>query len=180
MARLDDIIAGRVRDAIARAFGPELADTDPLVRPTQDPRFGDFQANVAMSLGKRIGRKPREVADALVAALDLAGIASKPEIAGPGFVNVRLDDAFIAARAVEAAADRARLGLATAAPETVIVDYSAPNVAKEMHVGHLRSTVIGDALARTLAFQGHRVLRRNHVGDWGTQFGMLIEYCVEI
>jgi arginyl-tRNA synthetase len=181
MARLDEMIAARVRDAIARAFGPDLADTDPLVRPTQDVRFGDFQANVAMGLGKRLGRKPREVADALVAALDLTGIASAPEIAGPGFVNVRLDDAYLAACARDAAADRERLGLAaTAAPETVVVDYSGPNVAKEMHVGHLRSTVIGDALARTLTFQGHRVVRRNHVGDWGTQFGMLIEYCVQI
>jgi arginyl-tRNA synthetase len=181
MARLEDVIARRVRDAIARAFGAELADTDPLVRPTQDPRFGDFQANVAMGLGKRLGRKPREIADALVAALDLSGIASRAEIAGPGFVNVRLDDRYLAACAHDAAADRGRLGLpATAAPETVVVDYSGPNVAKEMHVGHLRSTVIGDALARTLVFQGHRLVRRNHVGDWGTQFGMLIEHCVEI
>jgi arginyl-tRNA synthetase len=180
MARLDDVIATRVRDAIVRAFGPELADVDPLVRPTQDTRFGDFQANVAMSLGKRLGRKPRDVADALVAALDLSGIASRTEIAGPGFVNVTLDDAFLAAKARDAALDRERLGLAaTAAPETVVVDYSGPNVAKEMHVGHLRSTVIGDALARTLDFQGDRVVRRNHVGDWGTQFGMLIQHCVE-
>jgi arginyl-tRNA synthetase len=180
MARLEDVIARRVRDAIVRAFGAEHADTDPLVRPTQDPRFGDFQANVAMGLAKRLGRKPRDVAEALVAALDLSGIAGKPDIAGPGFVNVRLDDAFLAEQARDAAADRERLGLApSSAPETVVVDYSGPNVAKEMHVGHLRSTVIGDALARTLTFQGNRVVRRNHVGDWGTQFGMLIEYCIE-
>ncbi len=181
MARLDGMIAARVRDAIVRAFGTEHADTDPLIRPTQDPRFGDFQANVAMGLGKRLGRKPREVADALVAALDLGGIAAKPEIAGPGFVNVRLDDDLLARLAAEASRDRDRLGVPSASsPERVVVDYSGPNVAKEMHVGHLRSTVIGDALALTLAFQGHRVVRRNHVGDWGTQFGMLIEHCVEV
>lgn len=180
MARLDETIAARMRDAIVRAFGAAHADVDPLVRPTQDPRFGDFQANVAMSLGKRLGRKPREVADALVVALDLAGIAARVEIAGPGFVNVTLDDAFLATSADTAAADRERLGVTPAAsPETVVVDYSGPNVAKEMHVGHLRSTVIGDALARTLAFRGEHVVRRNHVGDWGTQFGMLIENCVE-
>ncbi len=180
MARLDETIAARMRDAIVRAFGVAHADVDPLVRPTQDPRFGDFQANVAMSLGKRLGRKPRDVADALVGALDLTGIATRVEIAGPGFVNVTLDDGFLATSAATAAADHDRLGIApVAAPATVVVDYSGPNVAKEMHVGHLRSTVIGDALARTLAFQGDRVVRRNHVGDWGTQFGMLIENCVE-
>jgi arginyl-tRNA synthetase len=180
VARLEDTIGGRIRDAIGRAFGPEHAATDPLVRETQDARFGDFQANVAMSLAKRLGRKPREVADAIVAAIDLTGIAARPEIAGPGFVNVRLDDGYLARLVGEAAADHARLGIAPATRrDTVVVDYSGPNVAKEMHVGHLRSTVIGDALARTLAFEGHDVIRQNHVGDWGTQFGMLIELLIE-
>ena len=133
-----------------------------------------------MSLAKRLGRKPREVADAIVAAIDLTGIAARPEIAGPGFVNVRLDDGYLARLVGEAAADHARLGIAPATRrDTVVVDYSGPNVAKEMHVGHLRSTVIGDALARTLAFEGHDVIRQNHVGDWGTQFGMLIELLIE-
>ena len=169
-----------MREAIVRAFGAELADADPLVRPTQDVRFGDFQANVAMGLGKRLGKKPRDVAEALVAALDVAGLAGRPEIAGPGFVNVRLDDGWLARLAGEAAADRARLGIpGVAHPHTVVVDYSGPNVAKDMHVGHLRSTVIGDALARTLHFLGHRVVRQNHVGDWGTQFGLLIEHLIE-
>jgi arginyl-tRNA synthetase len=180
VARLEDTVAERIRDAIVRAFGPQMADADPLVRPTQDPRFGDFQANVAMGLGKRLGTKPRAVAEALVAALDLAGIAGPPEIAGPGFVNVRFDDAWLAGLAGDAAADRARLGIARVAhPQTVVVDYSGPNVAKDMHVGHLRSTVIGDALARTLDFLGHRVVRQNHVGDWGTQFGLLIEHLLD-
>jgi arginyl-tRNA synthetase len=181
VARLEEEIGSRIRDAIGRAFGAELASTDPLVRATADPRFGDFQANVAMGLGKRLGRKPRDVAEAIVAAIDLAGIAAPPEIAGPGFVNVRLDDGHLARLVAAAAADRARLGIAPAAQrDTVVVDYSGPNVAKEMHVGHLRSTVIGDALARTLAFEGHDVVRQNHVGDWGTQFGLLIEFLIEV
>ena len=179
MARLDEMIANRMRDAIVRACGAENADVDPLIRPTQDARFGDFQANVAMSLAKRLGKKPRDVADALVAAVDVTGLAATPTIAGPGFVNFRIDDPLLGRLAGHAAAD-ARLGLATTRePVVVVVDYSGPNVAKDMHVGHLRSTVIGDAIARTLAFQGHRVTRQNHVGDWGTQFGMLIEYLVE-
>jgi len=179
MARLDEMIADRMRDAIVRACGAEHADVDPLIRPTQDARFGDFQANVAMSLAKRLGKKPRDVADALVAALDVTGLAATPTIAGPGFVNFRIDDPLLGRLAGEASAD-ARLGLATTGePLSVVVDYSGPNVAKDMHVGHLRSTVIGDAIARTLAFEGHRVTRQNHVGDWGTQFGMLIEHLVE-
>jgi arginyl-tRNA synthetase len=169
-----------MRDAIVRAFGPELADADPLVRPTQDARFGDFQANVAMGLAKRLGKKPREIAEAIVGAFDGSGLCARPEIAGPGFVNVRLDDDGLA-RLVAAAACDERLAIApVATPETVVVDYSGPNVAKDMHVGHLRSTVIGDALARTLEFEGHRVIRRNHVGDWGTQFGLLIEHVSDI
>jgi len=179
MARLDEMIADRMRDAIVRTYGAEHADVDPLVRPTQDPRFGDFQANVAMSLAKRLGKKPRDVADALVAAIDVRGLAATPTIAGPGFVNFRLDDPLVGRLVGHAAADP-RLGLpATREPIAVVVDYSGPNVAKDMHVGHLRSTVIGDAIARTLAFQGHGVTRQNHVGDWGTQFGMLIEWLVE-
>ena len=179
MARLDEMIADRMRDAIVRACGAEHADVDPLIRPTQDARFGDFQANVAMSLAKRLGKKPRDVAEALVATLDVSGLAAPPTIAGPGFVNFRLDDALLGRLAAEAAADP-RLALPAASePVSVVVDYSGPNVAKDMHVGHLRSTVIGDAIARTLAFEGHRVTRQNHVGDWGTQFGMLIEHLVE-
>ena len=162
-----------------QAYGTEHADTDPLVRPTQDARFGDFQANVAMGLAKRLGKKPRDVAEALVGALDVHGIAAPPTIAGPGFVNFRLDDTYLARLAVDAARDP-RLGTpASSDPQRVVVDYSGPNVAKDMHDGHLRSTVIGDAIARVLAFQGHDVVRQNHVGDWGTQFGMLIEHLLD-
>ena len=174
-----EMLAERVQAAIGRAFGAEHGAVDPLVRPAQNPRFGDFQANVAMSLAKRVGRNPREVAQAIVAALDTGDVCGPPEIAGPGFINLRFTEAWLA-RAVAGAARDPRLAVERAgAPETVVVDYSGPNVAKEMHVGHLRSTVIGDALARTLAFLGHRVLRQNHLGDWGTQFGLLIEHLVE-
>ncbi|MFN8545629.1 MAG: arginine--tRNA ligase [Candidatus Binatia bacterium] len=179
MADPADLLHRRVQDAIARAFGPEFADTDPLVRPAQNPRFGDYQSNAAMSLAKRVGRNPRQTAEAIVGALDTSGLCGPPEIAGPGFVNLTLTTEFLAAQAAALAGDE-RLGVEAAAePGTVVVDYSGPNVAKEMHVGHLRSTVIGDALARTLAFLGQHVVRQNHLGDWGTQFGLLIEHLLE-
>jgi arginyl-tRNA synthetase len=167
----------RFRAAIAAAFGDELADTDPLIRPSS---YGDLQANVAMSLAKRLGRPPREVAAAIVERLDAGDLSERVEVSGPGFVNVTLHDDWIAGQAEKLAADE-RLGIALAdRPETVVVDYSAPNAAKEMHVGHLRSTVIGDALTRVLGFLGHRVIRQNHIGDWGAPFGMLIEHLIDI
>jgi arginyl-tRNA synthetase len=170
-------LARRFRAAMAAAFGDELADTDPLIRPSS---FGDLQANVAMSLAKQLGRPPREVAAAIVERLDAGDLSERVEVSGPGFVNVTLRDDWIAGQAEKLAADE-RLGIALADPlETMVVDYSAPNVAKEMHVGHLRSTVIGDALARVLGFLGHRVIRQNHIGDWGAPFGMLIEHLVDI
>ncbi len=173
------VLACRLRDAIARAFGPEHAAVDPLVRPAQHPRFGDYQANVAMPLAQRLGRPPREVAAAIVAHLDVGAGRQTPALPAPGFVNFTLTDAFLGRQAAALAADP-RCGVEPAAtPLTTVVDYSGPNVAKEMHVGHLRSTVIGDALAHTLAFLGHRVIRQNHLGDWGTQFGMLIEHLLE-
>lgn len=150
-----------------------------LRRSTQE-RFGDYQANGAMALAKAVGRSPRDVAAAIVAHLDLTGIAEAPEVAGPGFVNVRLLPEYLGAQAASLAGDE-RLGVGTAPqPETVVVDYSQPNVAKEMHVGHLRSTIIGDAIVRVLEFLGHRVVRQNHLGDWGTNFGMLIEHLVDL
>ncbi|MEO5678235.1 MAG: arginine--tRNA ligase, partial [Acidimicrobiales bacterium] len=169
-----------LRRAIAGAF-PEAADADPVVRPSGDPRFGDYQANGAMGLGKRLGRSPREVAQVLVQHLDAAGAGvDGPEVAGPGFLNLRLTPAWLSARLDELAGDP-RLGVAPSPRvERVVVDYSAPNVAKEMHVGHLRSTIIGDALVRILAFLGHDVVRQNHVGDWGTPFGMLIEHLLDL
>ena len=166
-----------LRPAFAQVAGGDV-DVDPVVRPSE---HADAQANGALALAKRLGRNPREVAQAVVdAAGGLAAVCSGVEIAGPGFLNLTFDDAFLAAQLASSAADE-RLGVtAPARALTVVVDYSAPNVAKEIHVGHLRTTVIGDALVRLLGFVGHRVIRENHIGDWGTPFGMLIEHLVDI
>lgn len=170
-------LARALQAAITAAFGAEHAAVDPSLRRST---HADYQANAAMALGKRLGRPPREVAAAIVAALQLDGICRKVEIAGPGFVNLTLEDAYLTRELAETAGG-GRLGIAPAAqPETVIVDYSGPNAAKEMHVGHLRSTIIGDALARVLEALGHRVIRQNHLGDWGTPFGMLIEHMLDL
>ena len=150
------------------------ADLLELVRRGQDPKFGDYQANMAMPLGKRLGRPPREIAAEIVQRLDVADICREPEIAGPGFINLRLKEPWLAEK-LSAAVLSPRLGVATVPnPRTFVVDYSAPNVAKPMHVGHIRSTVIGDALCRVLRFLGHRAISDNHIGDWGTQFGMIL------
>ncbi len=179
MPDVQRLLGDRVAAAIVAAFGQAFAGTDPLVRPAQAARFGDYQANVAMGLARQVGRPPREVAAAIVAQLDVADLCEPPGLAGPGFVNFTLRAGWLEAQA-EALVGDARLGVATAKPRTVVVDYSAPNVAKEMHVGHLRTTIIGDALVRVLEFLGHRVVRQNHIGDWGTQFGMLIEQLAEL
>src|SRR4029077_12297231 len=177
MADPQQVLAQRVRDAIVASFGPDFGDADPLIRPSS---FADFQANVALPLGKRLGRPPREVAAELAARLDVADMCAEPEISGPGFINLSLRADWIAAQATQMLGDP-RLGLApTATPQTVVVEYSSPNVAKEMHVGHLRTTIVGDAIARVLEFAGHRVIRDNHVGDWGTPFGMLIEHLLDV
>jgi len=145
-----------------------------MLKPSQDVKFGDFQANCAMPLAKQLKRPPRDVATALVEKLDVSDLCDLPEIAGPGFINFRLKTDRLAAETAKLATDD-RLGVSpTTTPKTVIVDFSSPNVAKPMHVGHLRSTVIGNALCRILRFLGHRVFSDNHVGDWGTQFGMII------
>lgn len=157
------------------------ADFQPAIQleRTKDRAHGDWATNLALMSAKAAGKKPRDVADALVAALPAAGIVSKVEIAGPGFINFFLADDFLG-RQLQAALRDARLNIPAAkTPQTVVVDYSGPNLAKEMHVGHLRSTIIGDAVVRTLEFQGQNVVRQNHVGDWGTQFGMLIAYLEE-
>ncbi|WP_213732278.1 arginine--tRNA ligase [Citrobacter europaeus] len=151
------------------------ADCEPQVRQSAKVQFGDYQANGMMAVAKKLGMAPRQLAEQVLTHLDLNGIASKVEIAGPGFINIFLDPAFLAQHVQQALASD-RLGVTQPAKQTVVVDYSAPNVAKEMHVGHLRSTIIGDAAVRTLEFLGHKVIRANHVGDWGTQFGMLIAW----
>jgi arginyl-tRNA synthetase len=169
-------LAERLRAAMVAALGPDLAGADPVLRRSE---HADYQANAAMALARRLGRSPRDVAADIVAHLDAGDVCRAVEVSGPGFINLELRDDFLGARVGEAAAD-ARAGVEPAAsPETVVVDYSSPNVAKEMHVGHLRSTVIGDALVRVLEHLGHRVIRQNHVGDWGTQFGMLIEHLID-
>jgi len=177
MADPQQVLAQRVHDAIVASFGPDYADADPLIRASS---FADFQANVALPLGKRLGRPPREVAAELAGRLDVADMCAEPVVSGPGFINFTLRDDWIAAQASRMLEDP-RLGLEPAArPLTVVVEYSSPNLAKEMHVGHLRTTIVGDAIARVLDFAGHRVIRDNHVGDWGTQFGMLIEYLHDV
>ncbi|CAI9395902.1 MULTISPECIES: arginine--tRNA ligase [Citrobacter] len=167
------LLSEKVSQAMIAAGAP--ADCEPQVRQSAKVQFGDYQANGMMAVAKKLGMAPRQLAEQVLTHLDLNGIASKVEIAGPGFINIFLDPAFLA-KHVEQALTSDRLGVAKPAKQTVVIDYSAPNVAKEMHVGHLRSTIIGDAAVRTLEFLGHHVIRANHVGDWGTQFGMLIAY----
>ncbi|HEY8481340.1 MAG TPA: arginine--tRNA ligase, partial [Spirillospora sp.] len=171
------VLAARVQAALSAAFGPSYADTDPVIRPSQ---FADLQANVALPLAKKLGRKPRDVAEEIVANLDAGGVVSDVQVSGPGFINLTLNDAWIAAEAQRALEDE-RLGVPPVdKPQKVVVEYSSPNVAKEMHVGHLRTTIVGDAIARILEFLGHDVVRDNHLGDWGTPFGMLIEHLVDL
>ncbi|MFB4598751.1 arginine--tRNA ligase [Enterobacter cloacae subsp. cloacae] len=167
------LLSEKVSQALIAAGAP--ADCEPQVRQSAKVQFGDYQANGVMAVAKKLGMPPRQLAEQVLTHLDLTGIASKTEIAGPGFINIFLEPAFLASH-VDAALKSDRLGVTQPEPQTVVIDYSAPNVAKEMHVGHLRSTIIGDAAVRTLEFLGHKVIRANHVGDWGTQFGMLIAY----
>ncbi len=159
------------------SFDTVAPGADPVLRVSDR---ADFQANGALALAKEVGRPPRQVAEEIVAAASLDDICAEVEVSGPGFINLTLSDDFIAAQVAALSADP-RLGVAPVAhPEAVVIDYSSPNMAKEMHVGHLRSTLIGDALARVLGFVGHDVRRENHIGDWGTPFGMLIEHLVDV
>jgi arginyl-tRNA synthetase len=165
-----------VREAMARVLPAELASQDPLVRRSD---HADFQSNVALALAKRAGEKPRDVAEKLRQQLDSVPWLASVELSGAGFLNISLSDAVVLDR-LRQRQNLPKLGVAqTQVDEVVVLDYSAPNIAKEMHVGHLRSTLIGDVLARVLSFLGGEVIRQNHVGDWGTQFGMLIQYIVE-
>ncbi|AKG21730.1 arginine--tRNA ligase [Calothrix sp. 336/3] len=170
----------KLSQALVGAFGEEFATVDPILVAASNPKFGDYQANVALSLSKKLGQQPRAIAQAITDKLDVTDICEQPEIAGPGFINLRLKTDYLQAQLNSIQADP-RLGVAVAKhPQREIVDFSSPNIAKEMHVGHLRSTIIGDAIARVLEFLGHDVIRINHVGDWGTQFGMLIAYLREV
>ncbi len=167
-----DTLAPAFQAALAAAFGPEHGARNPALRRSDR---ADFQADVALAMRNAVGGSPRDIAEKIVGHLDLRGIGTV-EVAGAGFINVTLDDGFLS-RAVTAVADDPRLGVAPAKePETVVIDYSSPQIAKEMHVGHLRSSILGDALARVLEAEGHHVIRQNHLGDWGTPFGLLIEH----
>lgn len=175
-------LLAEIRARFHQALAPLVADVDGLnvdellsmIRPSQDPKFGDYQANCAMPLKAKLNKSPRDIAAQIVENLDVADMCDPPEIAGPGFINLRLSDGFLNARLNELLADK-RIGVPSAPnPRTYVIDYSAPNVAKPMHVGHIRSTAIGQCLYRTLKFLGHNVIGDNHIGDWGTQFGMII------
>jgi len=170
-------ILAELKDRFRRALAGLTDDVDKLlelIRRSTDPKFGDYQANFAMPLGKRLGRPPREVAAEIVARLEVADLCEPPQIAGPGFINLRVKDRCLTEELAAAVGDE-RLGIPIATRrKTYVIDYSAPNVAKPMHVGHIRSTVIGDALYKILRFLGHRTIGDNHLGDWGTQFGMII------
>ena len=171
-------LRSRLKSALSRAFGAAYEDADPLLRRSDRAHY---QVNVAMSLGKALGRPPRDVAQALLAELDLKDLCGEGgvEVAGPGFINLTLRDEALSAALTEMLASES-LGVAPAeVPDVCVIDYGSPNIAKEMHVGHLRSSIIGDTLCRVLAFRGHRVIRQNHIGDWGTPFGMLIEQLVD-
>lgn len=170
----------RIRAALESAFGPETVVSGPLVLPAKDARHGDYTCSAPMALARSLNEAPIELATRLVGALEVGDICEPPEVVKPGFVNLRMRSDWLAARAAARIGDpRAGVGL-VANPETVVFDYSSPNVAKEMHVGHLRSTIIGDCLANIYEFVGHRVERLNHLGDWGTQFGMLITHLADV
>ncbi|MDO6428499.1 arginine--tRNA ligase [Thalassotalea sp. 1_MG-2023] len=171
---IKQLLAEKVIAAMVAAGLPE--DTNPAVSVSTKPQFGDYQANGVMGAAKKLKTNPRELATKVVENLDLSGIASKVELAGPGFINIHLADSWLTEQLVNIANDK-HLGVTQRAePQNVVVDYSAPNLAKEMHVGHLRSTIIGDAVVRALEFRGDNVIRQNHMGDWGTQFGMLLAH----
>ena len=169
-----------LEQALVAVFGEAFTGTDPMLAPTSNPKFGDYQSNAPMALAKRLGKAPRAIAEELIQQLDVSEFCLPPAIAGAGFINFTLKPEYLEARLSAFQVDD-RLGVeAVKKPKRTIVDFSSPNIAKEMHVGHLRSTIIGDCIARILEFQGHDVLRLNHVGDWGTQFGMLITYLREV
>ncbi len=172
MADVEELLSRRLGPAFDAVAGESVS---PAVRRSQ---HADFQADGALALGRKLGISPREAAEQVLRQADLSDLCSRVEVTGPGFISLTLADEVVGGLVAEIAGDD-RLGSPlTDAPETVTVDYSAPNAAKEMHVGHLRSTIIGDAVVRILHWRGHTVIRQNHIGEWGTPLGMLIERCV--
>src|SRR3954470_1633060 len=164
------LVERAVTDALSKAGLPQAGE----VTPTADARFGDYQTNAAMVLGKQRGENPRQLAQKIVSAIDVGELLDEPQIAGPGFINFRIKPEALAAKTIELLGDE-RIGVGlTNEPRKIVIDFGSPNVAKPMHIGHIRSTVLGDALARIAEFLGHDVIRDNHIGDWGTQFGMVI------
>ena len=175
-----DILEERISAAMTAVTGRN--DCAAIVRPSTDPKFGDYQANGVMALAKKIKTNPRKLAEEVLKNLDVGDICEPPEVAGPGFINLRLKSDFIANSLLEINADSInRLGIEKEVqPKIIVVDFSAPNIAKQMHVGHLRSTIIGDCICRMLEFLGHNVIRQNHIGDWGLQMGMLLAIVEEL
>jgi arginyl-tRNA synthetase len=168
-----EILEERITAVMADLAGGEACAA--IVKPAKDPKFGDYQANGVMALARKLKTNPRNLAEQVLEKLDLRDICEPPEVAGPGFINLRLKPDFLADRLLEINKASADLGIQkTEKPKTIVVDFSSPNIAKQMHVGHLRSTIIGDSICRILEALGHEVIRQNHIGDWGTQFGMLI------
>lgn len=170
MKSAGEILEERISSAMEQAVGQKGCAA--IVRPATDPKFGDYQVNGVMALAKKIKTLPRKLAEEVVKNVYLEDICELPQVAGPGFINLRLKPDFVAERLLQVWKDPANLGIDKASqPKTIVVDFSSPNIAKEMHVGHLRSTIIGDCICRLLEFLGHKVIRQNHIGDWGTQFG---------
>ena len=166
-----DILEERISAAMVSAAG--CGGCAAIVRPSTDPKFGDYQANGVMGLAKELKTNPRKLAEDVVKNLDLSDICEPPEVAGPGFINLRLKPEFLADGLLEINRHFANLGIDKSdKPKTIVVDFSSPNIAKQMHVGHLRSTIIGDCICRMLECLGHNVIRQNHIGDWGTQFAI--------
>ena len=170
---IQSLLSDKIQKAMVAAGASN--ECNPMIRQSAKAQFGDYQANGAMAEAKKLGKNPRDFAQEIIQNVDKGDMIEKMEVAGPGFINIFLTPAWLAHK-VDAAVKDEKLGVDAIPFETVTIDYSSPNVAKEMHVGHLRSTIIGDAVVRTLEFLGNRVIRANHIGDWGTQFGMLIAY----
>ena len=177
MKPIIETISDRVSQAIQKATGQSVPA---IVTPATDPKFGDYQSNDALSLAKKLKTNPRQLAEKIITQLQIDDICQKPEIAGAGFINLRLKPEFVAKNLLDINSGKNNLGIEKAKKaQIVVVDFSGPNIAKQMHVGHLRSTIIGDCICRMLELQGHKVIRQNHIGDWGTQFGMLIQQVFE-